>query len=59
MDQFVVDLDGNTASVGDPVVLFGDPRLGDPTLAQWADATGLAAEVVVSGLGNRIERIYS
>jgi alanine racemase len=59
MDQFVVDLDGNTASVGDHVVLFGDPARGEPSLAQWADATGLAADVIVSGLGSRIERIYA
>ncbi len=58
MDQFVVDLEGNTASVGDRAVLFGDPESGEPSLAQWADATGLAAEVIVSGLGRRIERIY-
>jgi alanine racemase len=58
MDQFVVDLDSNTASVGDQVVLFGDPDLGEPSLAQWADSTGLAAAVIVSGLGDRIERIY-
>jgi alanine racemase len=59
MDQFVVDLDGNTATVGDQAVLFGDPRVGEPTLAHWADATGLAQDVIVSGLGSRIERIYS
>ena len=58
MDQFVVDLDGNTASVGDEAVLFGDPAKSEPSLAQWADATGLAAAVIVSGLGSRIERIY-
>ena len=59
MDQFVVDLDGNTASVGDQAVLFGDPDHAEPTLAHWAEATGLAADVIVSGLGTRIERIYS
>jgi alanine racemase len=58
MDQFVVDLDGNTASVGDEVVLFGDPARGEPSLADWADATGLDSHVIVSGLGSRIERIY-
>jgi len=59
MDQFVIDLDGNTAAVGDQAVLFGDPGLGEPSLAQWAEATGLAADVIVSGLGSRIERIYA
>ena len=59
MDQFVVDLDGNTAAVGDEVVLFGDPTVGDPSVHQWADATGLAAEVILSRLGRRIERVYA
>ena len=59
MDQFVVDLDGDTASVGDDAVLFGDAEVGDPTLTQWAEATGLASEVIVSGLGTRIERVYT
>ncbi|HEY2555617.1 MAG TPA: alanine racemase C-terminal domain-containing protein [Diaminobutyricibacter sp.] len=59
MDQFVVDLDGDTASVGDDAVLFGDAEDGEPTLAQWAEATGLASEVIVSGLGTRIERVYT
>lgn len=59
MDQFVVDLDGREAHPGDPVVLFGDAALGEPTVLDWADAIGIAAPVITSRLGRRIERVYS
>ncbi|MFJ8893973.1 alanine racemase C-terminal domain-containing protein [Leifsonia sp. NPDC102414] len=59
MDQFVVDLDGRNASPGDPAVLFGDAALGEPTVLDWADAIGIAAPVITSRLGRRIERVYS
>jgi alanine racemase len=59
MDQFVVDLKGNRAEVGDQAVLFGHPQNGEPSLAQWANASGIAAAVITSGLGSRIERIHT
>lgn len=59
MDQFVVDLDGGHASPGDTVVLFGDPSRGDPSVLDWADAIGIAAPVITTRLGRRIERRYS
>lgn len=59
MDQFVVDIGDDTASPGDPVVLFGDPDRGEPTVRDWADALGVAAPVITSRLGRRIERTYS
>lgn len=60
MDQFVVDVGGGPASVavGDDVVLFGDAVRGEPTVVEWAHATGLRPEVIVAGLGPRIERVY-
>lgn len=58
MDQFVVDVGDSTVSVGDEVVLFGDGRNGEPTAADWAEATGLRSEVIVAGLGPRIQRMY-
>jgi alanine racemase len=58
MDQFVVDVGDAVPVVGDDVVLFGDPGRGEPTAADWAAATGLRAEVIVSGLGPRIQRVY-
>jgi len=59
MDQFVVDLDGTAARPGERAVLFGDPRLGEPTVHDWADSIGIAAEAITSRLGRRIERVYS
>ncbi|WP_115644382.1 alanine racemase [Leifsonia aquatica] len=58
MDQFVVDIGGGAASPGDPVVLFGDPARGEPTVLDWADAIGVAAPVITSRLGRRIERVH-
>ncbi|MEV8212088.1 alanine racemase C-terminal domain-containing protein [Leifsonia sp. NPDC077715] len=59
MDQFVVDIGDDTASSGDAVVLFGAPAHGEPTVLDWADALGVAAPVITSRLGRRIERMYS
>jgi alanine racemase len=58
MDQFVVDLDGTAAQPGDEAVLFGDPVRGEPSILEWADAIGVAAAVITSRLGRRIERLY-
>lgn len=58
MDQFVVDLDGNSAEPGDRAVLFGDPVRGEPSVADWARVIGIAAPVITSRLGTRIERVY-
>lgn len=59
MDQFVVDIGDASAHPGDPVVLFGDAARGEPTVLDWADALGVAAPVITSRLGRRIERMYS
>ena len=59
MDQFVVDLDGGRARPGDTVVVFGDPDRGEPSVLDWADAIGIAAPVITTRLGRRIERVYS
>lgn len=58
MDQFVVDIGDGVASPGDPVVLFGDPARNEPTVLDWADALGVAAPVLTSRLGRRIERLH-
>jgi len=59
MDQFVVDVAETAVAVGADVVLFGDPTRGEPTALDWAQATTLRPEVLVSGLGPRIERVYT
>ncbi|WP_223690764.1 alanine racemase C-terminal domain-containing protein [Leifsonia poae] len=59
MDQFVVDIDDTFARPGDPAVLFGDPDRDEPSIHDWSSAVGIAAPVIVSRLGRRIERHYS
>ncbi|WP_258046072.1 alanine racemase C-terminal domain-containing protein [Leifsonia shinshuensis] len=58
MDQFVVDIGDAGAQPGDPVVLFGDPARGEPSTLDWEAALGVAAPVITSRLGRRIERQY-
>ncbi len=58
MDQFVVDLDGDDAHPGDPVVLFGPGGEGEPTAQDWAEACGTIAYEVVTRIGGRIQRRY-
>jgi alanine racemase len=59
MDQFVVDVGDGEATPGDAVVLFGDPERDEPTVLDWADALGVAAPVITSRLGRRIERVHT
>jgi alanine racemase len=59
MDQFVVDVGAEEVEVGDRAVLFGDPSLGDPSIAAWASSVGIAAEVIFARIGPRIARSYS
>lgn len=58
MDQFVVDLGGDTASVGDPAVLFGPGDHGEPTVEDWARAAGTIAYEIVTRIGSRVPRVY-
>jgi alanine racemase len=58
MDQFVVDIGTAHAEIGDPVVLFGDPQRGEPSLLAWQEATGIPALAIVAGLRGRIDREY-
>lgn len=58
MDQFVVDLGGDTARVGDEAVLFGPGDRGEPTAEDWARATGTIAYEVVTRISNRVPRVY-
>ncbi|MFS0852824.1 alanine racemase [Microbacterium sp. 179-I 3D4 NHS] len=56
MDQFVVDVGDADVSVGDEVVLFGDPTLGVPSAADWADAAGTINYEIVTRIGPRVPR---
>jgi alanine racemase len=58
MDQFVVDLGDDTATVGDEVLLFGPGDRGEPTAEDWGRATGTIGYEVVTRIGARVPRTY-
>lgn len=57
MDQFVVDLGDDVVAVGDEVVLFG-PGQDDPTVDDWARATGTISYEIVTRIGPRVTRRF-
>jgi alanine racemase len=58
MDQFVVDLGPTSRAVaGDPVVLFGPGRDGEPTAQDWAEACGTINYEIVTRIGGRFHRV--
>ncbi|QMU72700.1 alanine racemase [Streptacidiphilus sp. P02-A3a] len=59
MDQFVVDLGGDPAEVGDEVVLFGPGDRGEPTAEDWARASGTISYEIVTRIGPRVPRRYT
>ncbi|MEU5209669.1 alanine racemase [Streptomyces sp. NPDC020742] len=58
MDQFVLDLDGDSAEAGDPVVLFGPGDRGEPTAEDWAQAAGTIGYEIVTRIGTRVPRLH-
>lgn len=56
MDQFVVDVGDTPVAVGDEAVLFGDPTLGAPSAADWADAAGTIDYEIITRVGPRVPR---
>jgi alanine racemase len=58
MDQIVVDLGGAEAAPGDPVVLFGPGKDGEPTAQDWADACDTISYEIVTRIGGRMQRRY-
>lgn len=56
MDQFVVDVGDTPVSIGDEVVLFGDPTLGVPSAADWAQAASTINYEIVTRIGARVPR---
>jgi alanine racemase len=58
MDQFVLDLGDADAAAGDPVVLFGSGKDGEPTAQDWADACGTINYEIVTRIGGRMHRSY-
>ncbi|GAA1954281.1 alanine racemase [Kitasatospora viridis] len=58
MDQFVVDLGGDTPGIGEEVLLFGNGERGEPTAEDWAMACGTIAYEIVTRIGARVPRRY-
>jgi alanine racemase len=56
MDQFIVDVGDHPVRVGDEVVLFGDPTLGEPSATAWADAADTINYEIVTRIGPRVPR---
>jgi alanine racemase len=58
MDQFVVDLDGDSPESGSDVLLFGPGRHGEPTAQDWAEAADTISYEIVTRIGGRMTRRY-
>ncbi|WP_181442394.1 alanine racemase [Streptomyces tateyamensis] len=58
MDQFVVDLGGDTPPVGEEVLLFGNGERGEPTAEDWGRACGTISYEIVTRIGARVPRRY-
>ncbi|MGW6564657.1 alanine racemase [Streptomyces sp. NPDC054975] len=58
MDQFVVDLGGDTVEPGAEALLFGPGDRGEPTAQDWADAADTIAYEIVTRIGARVPRVY-
>ncbi|MFE4858200.1 alanine racemase [Streptomyces sp. NPDC056670] len=58
MDQFVVDLEGDTVEPGARAVLFGPGDHGEPTAEDWARAADTIAYEIVTRIGSRVPRVY-
>jgi alanine racemase len=58
MDQVVVEVRDDEVVAGDPVVVFGPGTAGEPTVADWARATGTIDYEIVTRLGPRVPREY-
>ncbi|MER5637143.1 alanine racemase [Kitasatospora sp. NPDC002227] len=58
MDQFVVDLEGDTPEVGEEVLLFGSGEHGEPTAEDWGVACGTISYEIVTRIGARVPRRY-
>ncbi|KDQ69014.1 alanine racemase [Streptomyces halstedii] len=58
MDQFVVDLGGETPEPGARAVLFGPGDQGEPGAEDWAAAADTIVYEIVTRIGRRVPRIH-
>ena len=58
MDQIVVDVGDALVNPGDSVGIWGDATDGTPSVSEWADWADTISYDIVTGIGNRVTRIY-
>ncbi|MFD9503206.1 alanine racemase [Streptomyces sp. NPDC060035] len=58
MDQFVVDLGGDTPEPGAEAVLFGPGDRGEPSAEDWAVAADTIVYEIVTRIGARVPRVH-
>lgn len=56
MDVCMVDIGDSDVRRGDEAVFFGDPADGEPSAGEWAAATGLGIDEIVTAVGRRALR---
>jgi alanine racemase len=56
MDQSVLDVADADVRAGDPAVIFGEARRGEPTAHDWAVAADTIGYEIVTRLGSRVPR---
>ncbi|MBL3678383.1 alanine racemase [Leucobacter chromiireducens] len=61
MDQFIIDVGplAGRLSLGDPVVLFGDPERGYPPVEIWSGLMRTINYEIVASIGPRVLRVAS
>lgn len=58
MDQFVLDVGNLDVQIGDEVVLFGDPKRGEPSVEDWAKAASTISYEIITRIGPRVHREF-
>jgi alanine racemase len=58
MNALVLELGQDSAVIGDEVVVFGDPSVGEPAVWDWASSLGRPSAEIVSVFGSHLPREY-
>ena len=58
MDQFVVDVGDQHVSIGQEVVIFGDPAKGEPSAEALGESAGTINYEIVTRIGGRAKRVF-
>ena len=58
MDQFVVDVGTSEIALGEEVVIFGDPKHGEPSAEELAESAKTVNYEIVTRIGGRANRVF-